>query len=904
MKKFKLLVIMPLLLLAPFIAIQPARAQTTTGSVCITDPSVFDCNTLGIFRSTSLAVGTKLTVAVNIQNSNFTDGYNIFVQADPTVLRGSSVDMCTSNIFPPLASCSGIILPSTRILAICIDGVLKGGNSCSPQDALGVVHVGGVVLNATTIPALNGPFVTGRLFTITYDIVGTTPGITIGYVTTTSTTSCSGTSVANTCVTILAGLNPPASETVSTAPFTNLNDLSVTASPSSQSFVPLGHGSATVTVTALGLFSDTVTVTVSPLMQSGLTTSVTGSTSFMLSNGGISSLTLGFTSTSNTGPFPQTFSVSVTATGTASGISHTTTITIIVSPPDFTLTASPTSLNIPPGSSDTSTITVGRLSGFTDPVTLTPPTVAGLTVGLSPALISGSATTATLSVSTSSSTVPGTYTVTVTGTASSGIHTVSVSVVVPPPDFDINPVPNVESEVPAGVSGSSVIHVDSLNNFQGSVTLNATVISNGVVGAFVAPTFLLNPPRVSLLPGQTVFSTLTVFNAQSLSLGNYTVIVTGNSTVTVAGTTSKLVHSNTFNYTLVDFSASISKTVYIPTPGPPTSCFRPGNTDLYRNCRDAGVITVNSLGGATGWGASEAGSAFIGYNCVNTQINRIRQDRLTCVDYQEYWPNGSLVPRSAIISGLAPLAAFAPRFAFPVPDNSQLCLKLSIVTAFDPILGLLNGFSGNNLGNQTNLPPGSIGLASFIDPTTGLTVVIGPDQGFPGSTGLPCFGFDQDAFRTYSFPNTIPGVYQVTVSTTWSVLTHSLGNMTIIVPQAPEFSQLHFSHHLFFAKQSGQQTVVVGIFNPNSNIGLNAFVRATLVSGTVILTGQTSIVALAVNQTINNLAIVITLSPTMIGRMFDLSVVIVWAPDSKAPRATSTDALLGIPTSGTFTVFP
>jgi hypothetical protein len=879
LKKLKILVIMPLLLLAPFIVIQPARAVTTPGIVCISDPIYNDCSVPGSFRSTSFAVGTKLTIAVNIQNSDNLNGYNIYVQADPTVLRGSSVDM-TSNIFPPPSLAP--MIPSTRILAICIDNVLKAGNACSLQDALGVVHVAGVALNATVIPALNAP-ATGRLFSITYTVVGTTPGMTIGYA-----TGCSGTSVANTCVTILAGQNPPPAETVSTAPFTNLNDLSLTATPSSQSFVPLGTGSAAVSVKALGLFADTVTVTVSPLVQAGLTTTVTGSTSFSLSNGATGSLTLGFTSTTSTGPFPQTFSVSINAIGTTSRISHTATLTIIVSPPDYTLTASPTSLSIPPGASDTSTITVGRLSGYIGDVTLSAPTVAGLTVGVSPALISGSTTTATLSVATSASTVPKNYTVTVSGSASSGIHTVSVTVVVPPPDFDVNPVPNVESEVPAGVSGSTVIHVDSLNNFQGTVTLNAKVVSSGVQGTFVAPNFLLNPSTVSLSPGQTAFSTLSVFNIQSLALGNYTVIITGNSTITIAGTTSKLVHSSTFNYTLVDFSASISKTVYTPTPGTPTQCFRPGNTDLYRNCRDVGVLTVSSLGGTTGWGASEGGGAFIGYNCVNTSIPRIRGDRLTCVDYQEYWPNGSLVPRSAIISGLAPLAAFVLRFAFPVPDNSKLCLQLSIIV--DPFGN--NGFAFNNPGNQTNLPPGSFGYPP------------GVDQGFPGSTGLPCLGFDQDFFRTYSFPNTIPGVYKVTINTSWSVLKHSLGNMTIIVPQAPEFSQLHFKHHLLFSKDGGQQTVVVGIFNPNGDIGLNAFVRATLVSGTTILTGRTDLVALAVNQTINNLAIVITLFPTMIGLTFDLSVKIVWAPDSKAPRATSTDALLDIPTSGTFTIFP
>jgi PKD repeat protein len=111
-----------------------------------------------------------------------------------------------------------------------------------------------------------------------------------------------------------------------------------------------------------------------------------------------------------------------------------------VAQPDFELTASPSSLTIQQGSSDTSTITVTSLNGFAEPVDLTvsgEPT--GVTATLDPQQVTpppDGSETSTLTVSVDVTAAPGNYILTVTGTSGSLIHSVDISLEItelPPP---------------------------------------------------------------------------------------------------------------------------------------------------------------------------------------------------------------------------------------------------------------------------------------------------------------------------------------------------------------------------------------------------------------------------------------------------------------------------------------
>src|SRR4029077_17784823 len=102
-------------------------------------------------------------------------------------------------------------------------------------------------------------------------------------------------------------------------------------------------------------------------------------------------------------------------------------------PPDFSVSATPSTQSVAPGGSTTYTVTVGSLGGFSGTVGLG---VSGLptgaTAGFNPNTISGSGSSL-LTVNTTSSTPGGTYTLTISGTSGSTTHTASVSLAVTVP---------------------------------------------------------------------------------------------------------------------------------------------------------------------------------------------------------------------------------------------------------------------------------------------------------------------------------------------------------------------------------------------------------------------------------------------------------------------------------------
>lgn len=97
--------------------------------------------------------------------------------------------------------------------------------------------------------------------------------------------------------------------------------------------------------------------------------------------------------------------------------------------PDFSLSASPSSLTIRSGSSGSMTITVSSLNGFTGTVSLSSKASNGLTANLSPTSITNSGASM-LKITISKSIRSGTYPVTVTGISGSLTHSITVQVTV------------------------------------------------------------------------------------------------------------------------------------------------------------------------------------------------------------------------------------------------------------------------------------------------------------------------------------------------------------------------------------------------------------------------------------------------------------------------------------------
>ena len=212
------------------------------------------------------------------------------------------------------------------------------------------------------------------------------------------------------------------------------------------------------------------------------------------------------------------------------------------SSPNFTLSASPTSLSVTQGTSGSSTITVTPSGGFTGSVTLSTsalPSGVTATFGTNP-----TTGTSALTFTASSTATTGTSTITVTGVSGSLTHTTSISLTIAAPaapNFSLSASPT-SLTVKQGTSGSSTITVTPSNGFTGSVTLSNSALPSGVTA-----TFGTNPATSSSVLTFTASSTAT----------------TGTSTITITGTSGTLTHTTSISLTI----SSASATQLIGNPG-------------------------------------------------------------------------------------------------------------------------------------------------------------------------------------------------------------------------------------------------------------------------------------------------------------------------------------------------
>src|SRR5437773_5328074 len=103
-------------------------------------------------------------------------------------------------------------------------------------------------------------------------------------------------------------------------------------------------------------------------------------------------------------------------------------------PPDFSVSASPSSLTVAQGASGTSIVTVGSLNGFSSAVTLSASGLpSGVTASFSANPVtppSGGSAASTLTLNAAAGAATGTSTVTVTGTSGATAHSTSISLTV------------------------------------------------------------------------------------------------------------------------------------------------------------------------------------------------------------------------------------------------------------------------------------------------------------------------------------------------------------------------------------------------------------------------------------------------------------------------------------------
>ncbi len=190
--------------------------------------------------------------------------------------------------------------------------------------------------------------------------------------------------------------------------------------------------------------------------------------------------------------------------------------------PGYSLSASPGSVSIVQGGTNTnaSTISSTVTGGFDSAVTLSASgQPSGVTIGFTPASITGTGTS-TMSIAVGSSVGAGTYTITVTGTYGTMTETATVSLTVTAPvtgNFTISVSPT-SGYLDQGQSGYVTVTTAVSGGFSNAITLSATGIPSGVTGSF--------SPNPIAAPGSgTSRFTLTV--SKTAPTGTYPITITG-----------------------------------------------------------------------------------------------------------------------------------------------------------------------------------------------------------------------------------------------------------------------------------------------------------------------------------------------------------------------------------------
>jgi subtilase family serine protease len=186
--------------------------------------------------------------------------------------------------------------------------------------------------------------------------------------------------------------------------------------------------------------------------------------------------------------------------------------------PDFSISASPSSLTINAGSQGSTAITVTSSGGFSDPVTLTTTTPAGWTQP-SPITVTPTATTQ-LAITVPSTANAGTYQVIVTGASGAITKTVTLTVQVTVPDFSLTANPTSLS-IRQGSSGTTRITLKSINGYAGSAVLSAKGQPSGMTCTF-------SPAVVQA--GSS--ATMTIAVARTTARGTFTLTIAGTDAAT------------------------------------------------------------------------------------------------------------------------------------------------------------------------------------------------------------------------------------------------------------------------------------------------------------------------------------------------------------------------------------
>lgn len=337
-------------------------------------------------------------------------------------------------------------------------------------------------------------------------------------------------------------------------------DFTIAASPPSSSVVQGASVSYVISLTPTSGFSSSVSLSASGL-PAGATATFSPSS---VAPSATSTLSVQTSATTPAGTYV------ITVSGTGGGLTRTRTVSLTVSTAtDFAMSASPASLGVVQGGSNTTVVSLTPISGFSSPVSLSASGLpAGATYSFSPASVTPSGTS-TLAIQASPTTPAGTYTITVSGTGGGITRSITINLVVSEvPDFSIGitqlaskaPAANplrllgaapIASSVTPGGSVAYNITLDASGGFSSSVALSASGLPPGATSTFTPSA--LTPPGSSRVNISTLSTT---------PQGTYTITFTA----TGGGQTHNITVTLTVS-TAPNFAMSATPTSASVTPG-------------------------------------------------------------------------------------------------------------------------------------------------------------------------------------------------------------------------------------------------------------------------------------------------------------------------------------------------
>jgi hypothetical protein len=660
---------------------------------------------------TAASKGSNFAVTVNVTSAFNLYSLDVFLTFDPSLLTGSM----------PVDSAGAL-------RAYCLKTAGCTGVSSSFVSGPGFVEEKETLIGM--VPGFAG---NGTLFTVPFASAKGSTGTSVIHIATSSSGAGNGV--------IATGTGSQIQHFSVDGVFSDDGpDLFVSIVPNILTVGTGNTGISRVTLYSLNGLSGTVALTLSGV-PAGVSANLNQTSLSLTSTSATTTLTILVSFGAPSGAF------NLTVTGTITPNSHTTiirsaTLELVIPPPspDFAVTVSSSSVNIPSGASGSVNITVSSISGFSAPVTLSlqgVPFFAGVSGSfiinpLTPPV--GGVASSTLKLFVSQFQPPAIFPLTITASSPGITHSKPFILLVS--GFNIFPQFSSLTIQPGG-SASEIFSLNSVNNFSGTVQLSALLVPSNVTATFSATAIFLPP---SSFPNSTSTSFTVTFQATPVAnLGTFETVILGTSGPTFASAGIQL--------TLNDFSVALA------TPEIAVPITESATADVFLASLNGfgGLVSLQTSGAPTGVTASVL-PTFISLNPGTTVMANVTVN-VSSATTPRTFPL-TITASSGLITRTTVLTVSITDFSIGTSVGS-VSLKKSQSANVTLSVTSLNGFSAPVTLTVSGLPNGVIGtiVPSIVNPN----------------------GVSASSTLTITVPKKPPtGTFLLTITATSGSLTHTV----------------------------------------------------------------------------------------------------------------------------------